>query len=355
MKFYVKVLLIILFLASPMIALAQQDNNDEAIVVGVSHYYPFVKIYVKDGEVAFVAGGYSVEYWNEAAEKMGISNVSYKILSSVEEKITCLERKECDVAIGGISVAGDREERVDFSHPTFEAGLGSMMGENDNILPSFSKRTIKTFKTFLIFLLFSASVIFFLERRRGGVLHGLGIWLAMFDSIWFIEVTGSTVGYGGVIPKTFLGRQFTAIFIIPIGLSLCGLSIGQISSDLSADNVKFNISSYSDLKELRVGTKVGFSSDTLVEAGIRPKVFPTIEAAYKSLKDDDIDVVIYDLPGLLSYIKDNPDSGLVVSNKVFHKHNYAFAFPEGSELREKVNRIIVKNPEIKESLYNKYF
>ena len=36
-------------------------------------------------------------------------------------------------------------------------------------------------------------------------------YLAM---VWLVFITGSTVGYGGIIPKTFLGRLIVIVVIV---------------------------------------------------------------------------------------------------------------------------------------------
>ena len=54
------------------------------------------------------------------------------------------------------------------------------------------------------------------------------------DFIYFLAVTGSTVGYGDMSPQTNAGQLFTAFFVIPLSLALFGLIIGKVLSALSA-------------------------------------------------------------------------------------------------------------------------
>ncbi|UJF16937.1 ion channel [Vibrio sp. SS-MA-C1-2] len=48
--------------------------------------------------------------------------------------------------------------------------------------------------------------------------------------IYYILVTASTVGYGDLSPSTPLGQWVVALFVIPVGLSLFGVIIGQLAS-----------------------------------------------------------------------------------------------------------------------------
>ena len=57
--------------------------------------------------------------------------------------------------------------------------------------------------------------------------------LSFPDFIYWIIVTTSTVGYGDMSPETTAGKWATALFIIPAGLSLFGLTIAKIGLILS--------------------------------------------------------------------------------------------------------------------------
>ncbi len=48
--------------------------------------------------------------------------------------------------------------------------------------------------------------------------------------IYYLSVTGSTVGYGDLTPKTSVGKAIVALFVIPIGLSLFAVSVGRLAS-----------------------------------------------------------------------------------------------------------------------------
>jgi voltage-gated potassium channel len=54
------------------------------------------------------------------------------------------------------------------------------------------------------------------------------------DFIYFLAVTGSTVGYGDMSPQTNAGQLFTAFLVIPMSLALFGLIIGKVLSAFSA-------------------------------------------------------------------------------------------------------------------------
>ncbi|MBD1573958.1 two pore domain potassium channel family protein [Vibrio sp. S17_S38] len=51
------------------------------------------------------------------------------------------------------------------------------------------------------------------------------------DFIYYIMVTGSTVGYGDMSPQTELGKWITALFIIPGGVGLFAMVVGRLAAN----------------------------------------------------------------------------------------------------------------------------
>lgn len=54
--------------------------------------------------------------------------------------------------------------------------------------------------------------------------------LPFSDYLYWLMVTGSTVGYGDMSPTTTAGKYIVTLYVIPLGLSLFALVIGRIAS-----------------------------------------------------------------------------------------------------------------------------
>jgi voltage-gated potassium channel len=57
--------------------------------------------------------------------------------------------------------------------------------------------------------------------------------LNISDYLYWIMVTGSTVGYGDMSPTTPTGKLIVALYVIPLGLSIFALVIGRIAAWVS--------------------------------------------------------------------------------------------------------------------------
>ena len=66
-------------------------------------------------------------------------------------------------------------------------------------------------------IIISALVISYVEKMNYG------------DSLWWAFVTATTVGYGDISPKTYIGR-FVAIFLMLIGIGTFGMITGTIAT-----------------------------------------------------------------------------------------------------------------------------
>ena len=71
--------------------------------------------------------------------------------------------------------------------------------------------------------------------------YGISSWILLYwadetafysvtEFVYWLAVTGSTVGYGDLSPSTDAGKWIVALYIIPMGLSIFALVVGRIAS-----------------------------------------------------------------------------------------------------------------------------
>ncbi len=322
--------------------------------MGVSQIQPFV--IKNNGQYS----GFEIDIWNKIKHRIG----KEAILSEFKFKdlLPTLEKGEIDIAFAAISLAPERETKIDFSHSTFNSGLHILVPNQKKlsfgtIIKSILTRELGSILVLLIgFVIIAGNAIWLAERNGGGTLSGKYI-PNILNSIWWSIVTIATVGYGDYTPVTLAGRLIGMVIILS-GLAIFGLYIGQITSSITLSRLRTNISDKNDLRGKRVAT-VEHTIAVGVLENLHASVVPCsiITDAYEKLDRGDIDAVVFDAPVLLYYANNAGKGKVTVVGGLFAKNDYAFAITQNSELREQINRAILElydNGEY-QHIYKKWF
>lgn len=120
-----------------------------------------------------------------------------------------------------------------------------------------------------------------------------------------------------------------------------------------------DIAGVEDLADKVVATKLGTTSADYAK-GIKTKdisLFPNIDGAYMELGTGGADAVIFDKPAILYYIKTTGKDAVKTVGPLYEGQPYGIAFPQGSDLREKVSITILKFMEdgTYDKIYKKWF
>jgi polar amino acid transport system substrate-binding protein len=320
-----------LALHGSLAARAQESNE---LVVYVSSIPPCA---IVDGTKL---KGFEVDLWEYCAKSLG-RRFTYKVVGSADEKIQGLADNEADVAIAGISVTREREDKVDFSIPTLNSGLRIMVLKDTGLLPKMSDKSRGIVRTLIVFLLICAHVLWWAERGGGAVKRTY--FPGIFEAFWCVFATMTTVGYGDIAPKRWLGRVM-GVLIMFSGITLFGIFAATLTADLVTEKRLSAISSVDDLKTLAVGVKRNTTSSRyLKRQGVQCREADTFELACQSLADGHVDAVVYDEPAILYWIKRNPN--FIAVGPLFNSQYYAFGFPDDSTLLEDVNKALLESKE----------
>ena len=329
----------------------------EEVVVLTKPIAPFV-MESPDGRLT----GFSIELWEAIAARLGLET-TYRLLPDIRALLEAVEKGEGDLAIAAISITAEREARMDFSHPYFESGLQIMTltaevsaferakGALRSLLATSTFRTA-LFSLFVLLLIF-AHVIWLVERGRNpdfSKSYPRGLW----DAIYWAIVTVTTVGYGDKTPKSSVGRA-VALVLIFFGYLIFAWFTATVASSLTVLQLEEKVSGPADLAGKRVATVAGSTAEAFLRhlPQVHLLTYPLIEDAYEALLAGQADAIVYDFPSL-SYYAEHEGRGLVrLVGPVFKREPYGIAFPEGSPLRERVNRVVL---ELKESgLYDRIY
>jgi polar amino acid transport system substrate-binding protein len=328
-------------------------SSNKKIKVAVAHFSP---ISIVDGKKF---SGFEVELWEKVAEEI---KVEYKYSKSkfldIFEK---LEKQKVDVAIAGITKTAKREETIDFSHNTFNSGLAILVNKKKswNLFRFmgivFNKSMRSVLLILLLFVVVAANVLWLAEKGSTNIDNSY--IPGVFEALWWSIVTVSTVGYGDFVPGTWLGR-FVGSVVILSGLAIFGLYIAKVSSAITLRELRSDITDKKDLKGKLVATKKGTTSvDALKEVGATVVEVEDIEETYEKLEKSKVDAVVFDAPILYEVINGDYLQKFSLVDNLFMKQPYGFGLIEGSNLREPINRALLKLKEngVYRDLYVKWF
>lgn len=312
------------------------------IIVGTKTAEPFV-IKQQDGSW----GGVSFELWRVVSNEL---QLNYDIKEyDLEGVIKSVETEEVDVVVSPLTITAEREERFDFTHPYYVTGLSIAVAAKEEAgLISLFKRIISLefFQAIgaLILILFIVGLItWFFEKDKNPDQFGDGRSKGLWSSFWFAAVTMTTVGYGDKAPKSIGGRVVALIWMFAAIIIISSIT-AAIASALTVGQLETNIKGLGDLYKSSVGTIAESSAESfLVDKRINYSDFKTVSDGLEEIANGNLDAFVYDAP-ILKYLikKYNLGTKVKVLPTTLEPVYYGFAVPEGSELREELNREIIK-------------
>lgn len=314
---------------------------EDTLIVGTKVAPPFA-VMTPDGRWT----GIAIELWDRVAGALGWR---YELReASLEELLTGLEDGELDASVAALTVTSARETRVDFSHAFHSSGLGIAVsgsgGGPGAWLSAFKNLVSPEFLTVVLtltgVLFFAGLLVWLFERRHNPEQFEKGAQ-GLGSAFWWSAVTMTTVGYGDKAPVSVGGRVVALLWMFA-GVIIISSFTAAITSSLTVASLGTGIEGPSDLGGVTTATVAGSTSAAYLERrGLKHRVFPTAEEALGAVAGGEADAMVYDEP-ILRYLVNESDEDLRVLPGTFRRQDYAVAYPEGSALREPVNRALLQ-------------
>lgn len=311
---------------------AQQANR---LRIGTKTLEPFIMR--KDGALT----GFSIELWEIITQDLQLE-YEWVEFDSIDGLLDAVARGEVDAAISGISMTPEREARIDFSHPHFQAGLQVMVPKQESsdlralAQAIFSPLLFQILGLGVLITLVMAHIIWFVERDsnpdmpRGYV---RGVW----EATWWAVMTLTSSAYGTGTPNTAL-KRLLAIFWILLGILLIAQFTASMTSLLTVQQLTSEIDGPSDLPGKAVGTLRGSTAMQYLEKeSIAFIAAANVQELYQLLRAEQVDAVVFDAPTLQYFVHTRGKGEFEIVGPVFQPEEYAIALPIGSALREPLN------------------
>jgi len=354
-------LCLVLLTAGPFPPARAQPSQPKRLVVLTKPIAPFV-MQSSDGHLS----GFSIELWDAVSTRMGV-DTEYRLLPDLKSLLNDVRDGKGDAAIAAISITASREVYLDFSHPYFSSGLQILTASSE---VSALQKTFTAFRnlistdgfrsaliTLTVLLLVFAHVIWWIERGRNPAFsrrYPAGLW----DAVYWALVTVTTVGYGDKTPRSPTG-QVVALVLIFFGYLTFAWFTATVASSLTVSQLESAVRGPEDLAGKRVATVAGSTAERYLRhlPQVRVLSYPLIDEAYPALLSGRADAVVYDFPSLGYYAQQAGKGKVRLVGPVFQREPYGIAFPQGSPLREQVNRVLleVRESGLYDRIYRKWF
>jgi ABC-type amino acid transport substrate-binding protein len=356
------ILLGLLLLLQPLALRAQNEttsalqSSNATLRVLVREVEPFA--FTKGGQRT----GFALELWTAIAKEAGFQ-YDLQTVATPREMVDALADRKADVGVGALSIIAEREEKIDFSQPFYNSGLGivtSSKGSSafDMVKVLFNARLLKTLGFLLALVLVFSHVLWLFERKVNEEEFPDAYKAGVFESIWWTITVLITLGCENKSPKGVPGRLM-AILWMASGLFMISLITASFTTSLTVSSLEGIIKGPADLAGHKVATVGATTAETWLSrtADISVRAYPSAAEAVAAVSAGEVMAAVYDEPILRYQLTKHPDKNLRLVSALFKKEDYGFGLQSGSPLRKTVNQTLLKLIEDKkvEELHKKWF
>jgi polar amino acid transport system substrate-binding protein len=322
-------------------ALVAPAGASEHVTIGTKISPPF-SMKADDGTWT----GISIELWKQIATDL---DLTYDIKEyDIKGLLAAVQAKDIDVAVASTTITADREAVMDFTHPIYSTGLGIAVKPGGSggtlaiVRGLLTWDLLKVLGGLFVLLAVTGALVWLFERRKNDAQFAKHPVQGIAAGVWWSAVTMTTVGYGDKSPVTVGGRVIGLMWMFS-AIILISVFTATITSTLTVDRLESAIKGPEDLPRVKVATVEGSTSaDYLKHHHITFQTVPAVIDGLKQVANGTIDAMVYDAP-IMQYLASHELGGTVaVLPNVFERQDYGFAIPDGSPLRERINRVLLK-------------
>lgn len=325
-------------------ALPAQDGGmpRDKLLVAVIDIPPFA-MKTSDGRWE----GLGIDLWRAVASEL---EVDYELreYTTIGQIADAVKKGELDV-IPVAAVSQEREVFLDFSNHYLRSGSATAVRAEragygwlrffDRL---FSLQFLMVIGSLILLWLAAGSLVWSFEGRRNRDMFGAGPVKGIGHGIWWAAVTMTTVGYGDKAPQTLGGRIVAIIWMIA-SIILISSFTAAITTSLTVSELSGKVRGLRDLPTVRVGSVAQSEGQNyLGEKGIAVFPFKNERDGLQALVDAKIDAFVFDESVLKYLTRTQYPARVHVLPETFDHYYVSMAVPQGSPIREPLNRAILK-------------
>jgi len=296
--------------------------------------------YQEDG----AAAGFSIDLMRMLADELG-REIRFDYKPSIPEMLTGVEAGTIDGAVANISITSARESVMDFSQPIFGSGL-QIMVSGASAEPSIWDAILRLDLFLAVLAAFGGlfvlgALMWWFERGRQEYFDRPA-GEAMFPSFWWALNLVVNGGFEERMPRSVMGRLLGVLMVVS-SLFIVSIFVANITAALTVEAISGNIESLDDLDGRRVATTTGSTASALLDSrGIPHRTHSSYAELIEAFEAGDTEAVVFDGPILAHYVLTDGAGEARLIDRVFRPEDYGIALPQGSELREPINRALLR-------------
>lgn len=306
-------------------------SNSESLAVGVYVHPPFVM--EEDGRYH----GMAIDLWEWLADQRNLES-EYIEFGNVGELVNAAAAGQIDVAVTNMTATKDRAERIDFTHPWFDAGQRIMVNDDrsagfSDIISGLSETGHLRAYGWIVLVIIAATILLtlfdrhfdkdFPRRWRDGVAES-------FHAVMSVATSGKPPSRKNLFG--WIGRIWQGLWLV-CGIAVLAYVTSSVTSVMTTLSLTSQINNVADLSGRTVGVQPGsVSEDYARELGLNTRPFQHIDEAVAALLNDRIDAIVGDAPVLEYYAHTNPQQPVTVVGPIFAPDKYVFGLVHKSTL-----------------------
>jgi ABC-type amino acid transport substrate-binding protein len=313
------------------------DAGRPELRVGVKYAPPFVLEGKRGGWT-----GLSIELWQQVAACLGVKQ-TYIEFATAEELLDAVAHRRVDVGVSALSVTGERERRLDFTHAFHTGALGVLApdGVGADATHQIARRMQQPEVLAAVSALTAATLLIAwgcwrVERRRGNVFFAEGPAGGFYQSLlWAVQLVFS--GRGDPFSIRHRGGQLLVFFLTFFGATIVSGVTAVITSALTLDGMDRRIRSVAELRSRTLGVlATGRAREWALAERLQPVQVRSWPEVQRKIDEGRFEALVHDRDILEYLVKERFLQRVRVEPLQFNPQPYAFALPPGSELREPV-------------------